>query len=95
MILLNSKLNIERNHEFYVDKFKIILELMRGDILSANCILNKISHKKLEKTLYELWNGQRPSYKYMKVVGFLETITALPLKKVKIWTILYEISNYT
>jgi hypothetical protein len=27
---LNSKLNIERNHEFYVDKFKIILELMRG-----------------------------------------------------------------
>jgi hypothetical protein len=29
------------------------------------------------------------------VVGFLEKITTLPLKKVKIWTILYEIFNYT
>jgi hypothetical protein len=86
---------MERNHEFYVDKFKIILELVGGLFLSANCILNKIPHKKLEKTFYELWDGQRPSYKYIKVVGFLEKITTLPLKKVKIWTILYEIFNYT
>ena len=32
-------------------------------ILSANYILNKIPQKKSNKSYYELWKGQRPSYK--------------------------------
>jgi hypothetical protein len=36
-------------------------------ILIVNYILNKVAHKKLNKTPYELWNGRRPSYKYLKV----------------------------
>ena len=35
--------------------------------LSANYILNKLPHKKLDKTLYSLWKGRSPSYKYLKV----------------------------
>ena len=38
-------------------------------ILSANYILNLIPHKKTNKSLYELWKGRRPSYKYLKVWG--------------------------
>ena len=30
-------------------------------ILSANYILNKLPQKKLDKTSYELWKGQRPN----------------------------------
>ena len=36
-------------------------------ILSANYILNRIPHKKTNKSPYELWKGRRPSYKYLKV----------------------------
>lgn len=52
-------------------------------ILSANYIINKISLKKLDKTLYELWNGQR-TYKYMKVWVCLVKVMVLTLEKVKI-----------
>jgi len=38
-------------------------------ILSSNYFLNKIPQKKEEKTLYELWKGRRPSYKYLRVWG--------------------------
>ena len=34
-------------------------------ILSANYFLNKVPKKKVEKTPYELWRGQYPSYKYL------------------------------
>ena len=36
-------------------------------LLPANYILNKLRHKKLDKTLYSLWKGRSPSYKYLKV----------------------------
>ena len=38
-------------------------------LLSANYILNKLPHKKLDKTPYTLWKGQSPSDKYLKVWG--------------------------
>ena len=38
-------------------------------ILSANYILNRIPHKKTNQSPYELWKGQRPSYKYLKCGG--------------------------
>ena len=36
-------------------------------VLSACYILNKVSHKKLDKTPYELWKGHPPNLKYLKV----------------------------
>ena len=53
-------------------------------ILSANYILNLIPHKKTNKSLYELWKGRRPSYKYLKVWGCLTKVTVPIPKKVKI-----------
>ena len=37
--------------------------------LSANYILNKLPHKKLDNTSYSLWKGRIPSYKYLKLWG--------------------------
>ena len=34
-------------------------------ILSAIYILNRVPHKKTNKSPYELWKGRRPSYKYL------------------------------
>ncbi|GJV61777.1 hypothetical protein Tco_1467877 [Tanacetum coccineum] len=39
--------------------------------LAANTILNKIPHKKSDKSPYQLWKGKQPSYKRMKVWGCL------------------------
>jgi hypothetical protein len=44
---------------------KLSWNLLQNAILSTNYIIHKISHKKLNKTLYELYNGQRPFYKYI------------------------------
>ena len=35
--------------------------------LAANTVLNKIPHKKSDKSPYQLWKGKQPSYKRMKV----------------------------
>ena len=53
-------------------------------ILSANYILNRIPHKKINKSPYELWKGRRPSYKYLKLWGCLAKVAIPILKKVKI-----------
>ena len=53
-------------------------------ILSANYILNKVPHKKTNKTPYELWKGHRPSYKYLKVWGCLAKVAIPDPKRVKI-----------
>ena len=58
--------------------------LWREAILSANYILNRIPHKKTNKSPYELWKGQRPSYKYLKVWGCLAKVEVPIPKKVKI-----------
>ena len=53
-------------------------------ILSANYILNRIPHKKTNKSPYELWKGRIPSYKYLKVWGCLAKVAVPIPKKVKI-----------
>ena len=53
-------------------------------ILSANYILNRIPHKKTNKSSYKLWKGRRPSYKYLKVWGCLAKVAVPIPKKVKI-----------
>ena len=53
-------------------------------ILSANYILNRMPQKKSNQSLYELWKGRRPSYKYLRLWGRLAKV-AIPIpKKVKI-----------
>lgn len=58
--------------------------LWREALLFANYILNKIPHKKLSQTPYELWKGREPSYKYLKVWGCLDKVSVHLPKKVKL-----------
>ena len=53
-------------------------------LLTSNYILNKIPHKVTGKTPYELWSGDVPSYKYLKVWGCLAKVAVPPPKKVSI-----------
>ncbi|KAI3735559.1 hypothetical protein L6452_15065 [Arctium lappa] len=52
--------------------------------LTANMILNRISHKKSDKTRYELWRGRIPSYKRMKVWGCLAKVQVHLPKRTKL-----------
>lgn len=49
-------------------------------VLSACYILNRLPHKKLDKTPYELWKGFAPNFKFLKVWGCLSKV-GLPLHK--------------
>ena len=53
-------------------------------LLSTNYILNKLPHKKLDKTPYSLWKGRSPSYKYLKVWGCLDKVMVPIPKRIKI-----------
>ena len=53
-------------------------------LLSTNYILNRLPHKKLDKTPYELWKGRSPSYKYLKVWGCLAKVMVPIPKRIKI-----------
>ena len=53
-------------------------------MLSANYILNRLRHKKVDKTPYELWKCWSPSYKYLKVWGCLAKVMVLIPKRIKI-----------
>ena len=53
-------------------------------LLSENYILNKLPHKKLDKTLYSLWKGRSFSYKYLKVWGCLAKVMVPIPKRIKI-----------
>ena len=53
-------------------------------LLSANYVLNKLPHRRLDKTPYELWKGFVPSYKYLKVWGCLAKVMVPKPKKVRI-----------
>ena len=53
-------------------------------MLLANYILNRLPHKKLDKTPYELWKGRSPSYKYLKVWGCLAKVMVPIPKRIKI-----------
>ena len=62
-----------------------LLQNMWGEaLLTTNYILNKIPHKVTVKTPYELWKGNLPSYKYLKVWGCLAKVAVPPPKKVTI-----------
>ena len=50
-------------------------------LLTANYILNKIPHKVTRKTPYELWKGNVPSCKYLKVWACLAKVTVPPPKR--------------
>ena len=52
-------------------------------LLSANYILNRLPHKKLDKTPYELWKGRSPSYKYLKAWGCLAKVMVPIPKRIK------------
>ncbi|KAK8704498.1 hypothetical protein V6N13_048120 [Hibiscus sabdariffa] len=55
---------------------------MWGDaILSANHILNRVPHKKLDHTPYELWKGYAPNLQYLKVWGCLAKVGLPDFKK--------------
>ncbi|KAA0036921.1 ty1-copia retrotransposon protein [Cucumis melo var. makuwa] len=50
-------------------------------VLSACFILNRIPHKRLDKTPYELWKGHAPNLSYLKVWGSLAKVPLPALKK--------------
>ena len=43
-------------------------------IISACHVLNRVPHKKIRKTSYELWEGRSPNLGYLKVWGCLEKV---------------------
>ncbi|TYJ97996.1 ty1-copia retrotransposon protein [Cucumis melo var. makuwa] len=50
-------------------------------VLSAYFVLNRIPHKRLDKTPYELWKGHAPKLSYLKVWGCLAKVPFPALKK--------------
>ncbi|KAA0063949.1 ty1-copia retrotransposon protein [Cucumis melo var. makuwa] len=50
-------------------------------VLSACFILNRIPHKRLDKTPYELWKEHAPNLSYLKVWGCLAKVPFPALKK--------------
>ena len=53
-------------------------------VLSACYILNRVPHKKLDKTPYELWKGFAPNLNYLKVWGCLAKVAYPDFKKTNI-----------
>ena len=52
-----------------------LLSNMWGEaIISACHVLNRVPHKKIRKTSYELWEGRSPNLGYLKVWGCLEKV---------------------
>lgn len=50
-------------------------ESMWGEAILSTChVLNRVPHKKLDKTPYELWKGYPPNLKYLKVWGCLAKV---------------------
>ncbi|CAN1845367.1 Retrovirus-related Pol polyprotein from transposon TNT 1-94, partial [Linum perenne] len=50
-------------------------------VLAANHILNRVPHKKLDKTPYELWKGYAPNLEYLRVWGCLAKVGILAHKR--------------
>ncbi|KAI3755706.1 hypothetical protein L1987_55512 [Smallanthus sonchifolius] len=53
-------------------------------ILSENYVLNMIPNNKKDVTPYELWTGNKPSYKYLRVWGCLSKVVVTPPKRLLI-----------
>ncbi|GJU15890.1 retrotransposon protein, putative, ty1-copia subclass [Tanacetum coccineum] len=62
----------------------IHLSKMGDAILTATYLLNKIPHKKKEETPYELSMGKKPSYKCLRVWGYLAKVVVPTPKAQKI-----------
>ena len=53
-----------------------------GEVLLTACFLqNRISHKKIDLSPYELWKGYKPNLKYLRVWGCLAKVMLLDPKK--------------
>ncbi len=50
-------------------------------VLSANHVLNRVPHKKLDKTPHELWKGYAPNLSYLKVWGCLAKVAFPSFKR--------------
>lgn len=50
-------------------------------ILSACYLLNRVPHKKYDKTACELWKGLAPNLNYLRVWGCLAKVAYLDFKK--------------
>lgn len=60
-------------------------ESMWGEaILSACYVLNRVPHKKLEKTPFELWKGYSPNLKVLKVWGCLAKVGLPEFKRTSV-----------
>lgn len=59
---------------------------MAEAVPSACFILNRISHKWLEKTPYELWKGFDPNLSFLKVWGCLAKVSIPDFKRTNIGT---------
>lgn len=46
-------------------------------VLSACYVLNRVPHKRLDRTPFEIWKGYPPNLRFMKVWGYLSKV-ALP-----------------
>ena len=60
-------MNFKRNDECITYKFRFTA--WGESILTANQILNKVSHSKTNVIPYEKWKGRKPNLKYFKVWG--------------------------
>ena len=61
------------------------LDNLWGEALLTACFLqNRIPHRKIGETPYELWKGFQPNLKYLKVWGYLAKVMLLGPKKRKI-----------
>ncbi|KAA0049713.1 ty1-copia retrotransposon protein [Cucumis melo var. makuwa] len=52
-------------------------------VLFACFVLNRVPHKRLDKTPYELWKGHAPNLSYFKVWGCLAKVPFPTLKKLR------------
>lgn len=52
---------------------ELLKNLWGKAIIIANYFLNKVLCKKIKKNHYELWNGRKLFYKYLRVWGCLAT----------------------
>ena len=69
-----------------------LLDNVWGDvILSANHILNRVPHKNLNFTSYELWKGYVPNLKYLRVWECLAKVGLLAFKKNTIGSKIVEV----
>ena len=58
--------------------------LWREALITANFILNRIPHKKSDKSPYEVWNGKQSSNKILKVWGYLAKVQVSLPKRTKL-----------